>query len=221
MEALKLNAEVLGILLFLAPGYLGFRLYQIDRPWSTLNAIDVIYGSLIFSTVAYGTYLGLVAFGWADEPGRRVASPILFAVVYGLLWRRFGHELFHKGLHAFGITNEDNKSTTWTQIFNNPKIYLSQVTVETKSGSQIWCDNTLQFERDEFRRVGIHPYYSDADGNLYVISTHRRASQDKEWEPVPDLIVPAPWGINLVFIPASEIARIDVRATESANAGAA
>lgn len=219
MDIFKLNPELVGILLFLAPGYLGFRLYQIDRGWSDLNAIDVIYGSLIFSTVAYATYLGMVAVGWGDYPARRVISLILFAVIYAFLWRRFGHDLFHQGLHALGVTNEDNKSTTWTQIFNNPKIYLTQITVEMKGGSQIWCENTLQFRRDEFRRVGIHPYYSDADGNLYLISTHSRSAQSGEWEPAPDVV--SDWGVNLVFVPASEIARIDVRAIRSANAGAA
>ncbi|SRR6266851_6563558 len=215
MEVLKINTELLSILLFLAPGYLGFRLYQIDQPWRKLNTIDVIYGSLIFSTLAYGTYLLLLSIGWADSPARRVGSLLLFSFLYALIWRRFGHAPFHKALHWLGITNEDNSSTAWSQIFNNPKIYLSQIIIHLKDGSQVQCDHTHFYHLDDLKRVGVHPYYSDAAGNLYLVCTHRRATPDAEWEEIPDIHCPAPWGIKLSFVPTGEIVRIEARATES------
>jgi len=221
MDIFKLNPELLGILLFLAPGYLGFRLYQIDRAWSSLNTIDVIYGSLIFSTVAYGTYLFLVTLGWTDEPVRRVASLILFAVLYALLWRRFGHDLFHKGLHALGITNEDNRDTAWTRLFNNPQVYLSQITVYLKNGEQVRCEDTKLYHLDNFNRVGIHPYYADPAGNLYLICTHHRSAATDDWIEVEEIHCLSPWGIKLSLIPASEIVRVEARATESGIVSAA
>lgn len=215
MDLFKLNPELLGILMFLAPGYLGFRLYQIDQPWGTLNAIDVIYGSLLFSTVAYGSYLLLVHAGWADIPSRRIACLVVFSLLFGFIWRRFGHRYFHKLAHWLKVTNEDNSFTAWSLIFNNPNVYLSQILVELKDGQQLWCNNTLPFINDKLRASGVHPYYSDAVGNLYIISTHRRLKATDEWEELPDVSWPAPWGVNVSFIPASQIARIDVRATES------
>lgn len=221
MDIFKLNPELLGILLFLAPGYLGFRLYQIDTAWSSLNAIDVIYGSLIFSTVAYATYLFLVALGWTDQPERRIGSLILFAIVYGFLWRRFGHDLFHKGLRALGVTNEDNRDTAWTRLFNNPKVYLSQIIVHLKGGGQVWCEDTKVYDLANFNRIGIHPYYADPAGNLYLICTHHRPTTTDDWIEVEEVHCPSPWGIKLSLIPASEIARVEARATESGSVSAA
>jgi len=221
MEILKINMELLSILLFLAPGYLGFRLYQIDQPWSSFNAIDIIYGSLIFSTASYLTYQMLILIGFRDNQFLLVESLLLFSPIYGLSWRIFGHEYLHKALRHLRITNEDNTDTAWTRIFNNPQIYLSQIIVHMKDGSQMWCDDTKVYHRQDFDRLGVHPYYSDPAGNIYVICTHYRAASTTEWEEISELYCPPPWGIKLSLIPASEIARIEARVTESGKVSAA
>lgn len=215
MEIFKIDTQVLTILLFLAPGYLGFRLYLIDQPWSELNPIDIIYGSLIFSTLAFGTYGIFLYLGWRYNQFHLVETLILFSIIYAFIWRRFGHELFHKLLHRLRVTNEDNFSTSWSKIFNNPRVYLSQITVYLKDGSQVRCDDTSHFRIDDFVRIGIYPYYTDATGNIYLICTHYRSPSATRWQVVPEIHINPPWGIKLSFIRSSEITRIEARAISS------
>ena len=215
MDLFKLTPDLLKTLLFLAPGYLGFRLYRIDQSWNDLNPIHIIYGSLIFSALGYATYYGLIALGVPDNPFWFVIAIGFFAVLYAFFWRVVGHKALHRLLQKMGVTNEDNSGTPWSLIFNNPKVFLSQITVHLKDGSAVKSEDTKEYNFRELTRLGIHPYYADTAGDLYLVCTHYRPPETTEWEEVPEIHCTPPWGIKLSFIPHGEITRIEARATQS------
>lgn len=225
MDILNITNDGFYILLFLCPGYLGFRMYFIDRPWNMLNPLHVFYGSLVFSVVAYVEFYivisGINKFLTSVNVSGHFAYAALatpFAVVSGLLWRCFGHGALHDALMKMKITNEDNNSTPWMQLFNNPKISLTQITVHLKNGSALRCDDTAYFDTEDLRRDGVFSHYTCVGGDIYMVANQFREKNDEEWQAIEDIHMDARWGLKIQWIPAGEIARVEVRATRAARA---
>ena len=117
------------------------------------------------------------------------------------------------------MTNEDNNATPWMQLFNNPKICLSQINVYLKDGSALSCDETKYFNTKELRNAGIFSHYTCADGDIYLIANRFKAKDATDWEEIPDIHVAPPWGIKIQWIPAKEIARVEARAIDVTHLG--
>lgn len=221
MDLVKLTNDGFYILLFLCPGYLGFRMYFIDKPWNSLNPLHVFYGSLVFSIFAYIIF-GFVVYGINIAfPSIKVdgsfayallATP--FAIALGLLWRCYGHGWFHSKLIKMKVTNEDNNSTPWMQLFNNPKIALTQITVHLKDGSALRCDDTAFFDTEELRKAGVFSHYTCAEGDIYMVANQCRGKDETEWREIEDIHMDARWGLKIHWISAKEIARVEARATQ-------
>lgn len=221
MDLVKLTNDGFYILLFLCPGYLGFRIYFIDKPWNNLNPLHVFYGSLVFSIFSYMLF-GLTVYGIKYVfPSVTVegsfayavlATP--FAIALGVLWRCFGHAWFHNKLIKMKVTNEDNNSTPWMQLFNNPKIALTQIAIYLKDGSAFRCDDTAFYDTEEFRRSGIFSHYTCADGDIYIVANQFKEKGDQEWRDVEHIHMDARWGLKVQWISAKEIARVEARATQ-------
>lgn len=212
MDLTRLTNESFAIFLFLAPGYLGFRVYLIDKPWNALNAVHIFYGSLVFSTLAYTTIYSLpVRAAWRlSWTGLSVSTTVL-AVFYGIVWRLIGHPLLHAGLKSLGITTEDNAFTPWTAIFNNTRIHLTQMIVHLKDGRSVQLDDAGAYHIPHLMRARIFPYYSSADGDLSMVVTQTRESNTTDWIEVPSVFIEHPWGLKLSFIPHTEITQVEVR----------
>lgn len=221
MEILQISSDAFKILLFLFPGYIAFRLYFIDKPWSSMGAIHVFYGSLSFSIISYFLFSLFILMTNHCFPGINIEDPILnsmlsipFAALSGILWRLYGHNSLHKFLSEIKLTNEDNNSTPWMQLFNNVDIRLSQITVYLKNGKAFRCDETAYFDTKEWRKVGIYSHYTHSNGDLYFIATHQKENQSQFWKKIPDLHIDSPWGVKIQWIPRSEICHVEVRAIE-------
>ncbi|MEQ5775613.1 hypothetical protein J4E05_08790 [Thalassospira sp. NFXS8] len=211
--------EAFSILSFLFPGYLGFRIYFIDKSWNNLSPINVFYGSLVFSFFSYLIVFGMVYaffdlnFVLQSYVFALISTPI--AIVLGLLWRLFGHTRFHKFLYKIKVTNEDNNSSPWMQLFNNPQVSLSQITVHMKNGVSLKCDDTSYFSKEEWMKIGLYSHYTCAEGDVYFIANRIRTEESGEWVKVEDLHVEDPWGVKIQWIPVSEISRVEVRAVKA------
>ena len=137
----------------------------------------------------------------------------VFSIVTGLVWRYFGHPGIHRILYAVGVTNEDNKGDVWQKIFNDPNLYVTQITVYMKGGEAIQCDDTAQFDNPELRRKGIFPYYTHRDGQISFIPNLRKGAANKKWTRIDDVDAGADWGLRMVYITPEEIQRLELRVT--------
>lgn len=208
---MDLSVDTLKILLFLAPGFLGFRLYMIDSDWREIRHLDIIYGSLIFSAIGYGGYLALAIGFNLDHLAWLIVVSFVSAVLAALVWKRYGHRLLHLLLQRLHMTNEDNLGDVWQKIFNDPKIYVTQITAYLKNGEVIQCDQTTTFDRPELRAKGIFPYYAHRDRQICFVPTQRKRSPYSEWEDVEDVESAPDWGLRMVYINPDEIQRLEIR----------
>ena len=210
-------SESFKIFVFLAPGYLGLRIYLIDKPWNELDAIHIFYGSLVFSVLSYGTYFFLVQEVpvlkefLLNAPWVFAVGATLFALLYALIWRCLGHPFLHQILKFINVTTEDNTFTPWTVIFNNTSINLTQITVHLKDGRSLQLDEAGKYYIPALNKAAVYPYYTSKDGDITMVVTQTRESESAEWTAVPDIYVAAPWGLKLSYIPREEISRVDVR----------
>ena len=210
---MSISAEAIKILGFLAPGYLAFRLYKIDSDWNTIRQIDTVYGSLIFSFFGYGGYLLVEHCGGLQSKGWFVPLVLVFSIAAGLIWRHFGHPAIHKLLYFIGITNEDNKGNVWQKIFNDPRIYVTQITAYLKNGEAIQCDDTAHFDTPERRQKGIFPYYTHRDGQISFIPNLRKEANSNCWTEISDVEVDSDWGVRMVYITPEQLQRLELRIT--------
>ncbi len=214
---MSLSVQAIWILAFLAPGFLAFRTYMIDADWRSIRQTDVVYGSLIFSALGYACYL-LVSLKFDNLRllsfiGISFASSIVIAIV----WRRFGHPYFHAILKWLQITNEDNRGDVWQKIFNDPGIYVTQITAYLKNGEAVQCDDTASFDTPELRKKGIFPYYTHNDRQICFVLTRRKSSAQAAWKDIDDIQSSERWGIRLVYINPDELQRLEIRVTPVAN----
>lgn len=211
---MDISESTLRVLLFLAPGFLGFRLYMIDADWSAIRQLDLVYGSLIFSALGYLCYAGFLAATGATHVAWFVVVSFASAIAIALIWKKYGHTALHKLLSKLKLTNEDNRGDVWQKIFNDPQLYVTQITAYLKNGEVIQCDDTAAYDRPELREKGIFPYYSHRDGQIYFVPTLRKAAAPgSQWEPVDDIEAAEDWGIRLVYVTPAELQRLELRVT--------
>lgn len=214
---MSISVEAINVLGFLAPGYLAFRIYMIDSDWNSTRQIDTIYGSLIFSFFGYGGYRLVEHCAGLQTKDWFFPLVLVFSIVAGLMWRYFGHSAMHKLLYKIGITNEDNKGNVWQKIFNDPRLYVTQITAYLKNGEAIQCDDTAHFDTQELRKRGIFPYYTHRDGQISFIPNLRKAASSNRWTRISDVEAESDWGIRMVYISPEELQRLELRITPVRN----
>lgn len=198
------------ILLALAPGFLAFRIAMIDAEWSQLRTLDVFYGSLSFSVFSYAAWEIIVIYtGWTGTLSFLVT--ILFvSLAAGVAWKRWGWVWVYALLRKWKITNQDHRGNVWQKIFNDPNVYVTQINAYLKDGSAIGCDDIRAFDRAEWRKQGIFPYYPHKEGQIAFIPNRRLNQATMKWENLEDIEAEG-WGVRTVYINPSELERLELR----------
>ena len=203
---MNLSNEALSILVSLAPGYLGFRLYLIDSDWSSVRTPDILYGSLFFAILQRSTWV-------PDTFVFLFITSTLASLSAAVLWKKFGHPKFHALMYKLKVTNEDNEGDVWKSIFSNPKCSVTDIVVYLTDGSQVMCNDLYPFfgvEYSTYRDAGVYPFYTDRRGNISLPVTHYRATPDQEWVKNEQINL-QDRGSEWTFVPAGCIVRMDIR----------
>lgn len=206
---MELSTEALDIMLWLAPGFLAFRVYKIDADWQSIQQIDVVYGSLIFSVLGYGAlypFRGLIASHGATW---LILASLPSAIPIALIWRMVGHPVFHRFMQAIGTTNEDNRGDVWQRIFNEPQIYVTQIFAYMKNGEGIGCNDTSVYDTQARRKKGVYPYYTHKDKQICFVPNRRLV--DGKWTDIEEVELDSRWGIRMVYVSPDELQRLEVR----------
>ena len=203
---LKLPYETLALL---ASGYLSYRLAYTGKD-AAHSTVDVIFTTCVFAFIAK---LTTVFFALALPPQPEVLAWLLPPIV-GLicalgaaaLWSSHLQEVVYNRKRESGISDHDGQPNVWRSMLARRLAPPTRLVVTLKSGTELMCDQLAKFNDAP---MGPCLFGEDGSVAMYVTDIHKPgATSWEEFEPY-DPEFPA-WGYSMSFIPASEIASIDV-----------
>lgn len=166
------------------------------------GAMDVTAITVVFSLVAsvalwVGTGLHL---------GPIVAGGIAFtaSLVAGVIWRKWGRDLYRWLLKASDISWADDDPSVLATFAANTRVRVSQIAVQTDDGTWLSCDDTTKFQGAPFG-----PLCLGQDGGVAFYLTH----EERPGEPPRALttVQDGYYGARITYIPPDQIRRIAVR----------
>lgn len=170
--------------------YAGFRRHHQTR--------DTIFISLVFAAIASAVISLVQILGTVPAYILAVFAALLSASI----WRWFGRELWHKTMHASKVHREDGVETTWEALVQTKKI-VDQISVHLSDGRILYLN-----DRPKYAGTPWDGLYLGGDGSVLMIV---------EEEELPDGTeegrqgVCSDWGTRLTYLPASQIARVNIR----------
>lgn len=203
IEAVKLLLDLpVGILVALGAGYLAYRLAFVGRDGHH-GPIDVLFLALVFAAVVRWCDVALQAWLppiWSPVP----ASLLVIAVA--LLWRRFVGGWTRDALRRMHLVDDDGQPNVWRSMLVRNLRSPTRLVVHLKDGSSVMCDRLAAFHQAPMETSLLGP-----DGSIALYITHVMSAGEMEWkECAPYDPEYADWGYEMSFIPASEIARVDI-----------
>lgn len=162
--------------------------------------IDAIMGVVAFGSPSWLVFYLANTYSWGVELTLFSSFvSILVCLWAGIFWRDRGRELFYSSLNEDHISNDSGLPNVWSGITQNTEIRPSQITVFTKSGQNLTCDDTDKFKES------VIPYFDwDDDKNIALYVTHIDGKE------VSDPVTHDE-GDSITFVPAEEIVKIRLR----------
>lgn len=198
--ALSWNVQVA-----LASGYAAYIIsYRGVRVHHT--ASDTVFFSMVFSLIASAELWLTRSF----SPIVGGTSAFLLTVAVGLLWRRIGMQLLTAMLRGANTTWSDDTPSAWARLQENREYPLSQISVLLKDGTWLHCNETAAFNASPYA-----PAILGTTGDVLMYLTSIKAKDGEER--LQTTTLDPNFGARLTYIPASEIARINVRLMPSIN----
>lgn len=164
------------------------------------GAVDTLFISLAFAS------LGLLTFGLVEPHCGAVpafVAAFLTSIVVAGLWRKWGRNFWLWLTSYLGVHREDGTHAAWAGIVQTRR-EVGQVSVHTKDGRVLYLN-----DRRNYTDVPWKGLYFGGDGSV-ILAVEEEELPDGT-DKTCDAISDPDWGIRLTYIPASEIARVNVR----------
>lgn len=189
-------------LLALACGYAGYFISHVGIR-DHHKSIDVTFITLVYGFVSLFAYTATRLLCWDN-----VLFATLVAFVVGIaaggLWRKHGRALLIRAMRWSGVSYSDSLPSAWLALFHE-EAYAKQLSVKLKDGSWLKSDNLAKFHD-----LPEGPCVFGGNGDLLLYATHFQPKDESSFKECPQVIHPT-WGAEITYIPASEIARVDIR----------
>ncbi|WGZ92187.1 MAG: hypothetical protein QJT80_06810 [Candidatus Thiocaldithrix dubininis] len=185
----------------LACGYLG---YVIARQGFRRNEqmADQLFGAIIFGLPALPAWF--LTLDITQNIPLAASVSFIFCVIFAIWWRVALAELWVSFAHKRRISNEDGQGYVLDYLTQNTSLCPTQITVYLKSGEKLFCENMQAFQHSAIDA----PMRYDTAGNIALFVTHEW--KNDVWTPIENISMEQ-WGDLLVYIPVSEIIRIETR----------
>lgn len=170
------------------------------------SAQDTVFLTLVLSLIA-SAELWLAG---SLSPLTAGAFAFLLSVTAGVLWRRRGMRILSNLLRAPNTTWSDDTPSAWARLQDNHEFPLSQLSVLLKDGTWLHCNQTSTFNDAPYSPAVLG---TSGDVLMYLTSIKPKGAYEREQRTTLD----ANFGARLTYVPASEIARINVRLMPSVN----
>ena len=189
----------------LASGYAAYLIcYRGIR--SHHSAHDTIFIVLMFGMIAAGEL-------WLTNHLNPIISGIfafLLTIVVSLVWRRHGMSLLSYVLRNANSTWSDDTPSAWARLQENREHPLSQISVLLKNGTWLHCNETSVFNNMPYSPCILG---SNGDILMYLTSIKEKSQEER----TQDSTIDQTYGSRLTYVPAAEIARVNIRLMSSIN----
>lgn len=184
----------------LAAGYIGYRLAFLGRDGAH-RATDVIFISLAF---ALAGKMIMAGFGAWTMLGAIAA--VLITASIGALWRNWGANQSFAWLRRLRLIDHDGQPDVWRSMLARKLPPPLQIVVYLKNGQRLMCSDMRPFYQQP-----LGPCLLGEDGSVALFVTDYRNAGSTDWvEITNENHESVEWAPPITFIPASEIARVQM-----------
>ena len=195
-------------LVTLTSGYIGYFIANVGLK-DQHKPIEVTFSSLIFGLTAMMAYQAVM---WAGLNAWLATPPaLLCAVTCGAWWRRYGRKWMYRLLWNNDISWSDDTSSAWQAMFDQTDFSVTEVRVILRDGSGMMSRLPGNFEE-----WPNGPFTLGNKGDIVLYVTHSSPSGSNEWEEYKG-VVDKYWGALATYIPADQIARVEIRRVRATN----
>jgi len=187
-------------LVVLGMGYVGYRVAYSghDGPH---GPADILFLSLVFAAV---TKACLVVFG---EGAVGLIVSIMASLGAAVVWRMFGAPWSYASFRWAGISDHDRGRSVWESMLMRRLKPPTRLVIWLKDGGRLMCSDL-----EPFYGAPMGPCMFGPDGSVGLYITDVWEAGDSEWTELSPFDPEKPnWGYNMTIVPASEIARVQVR----------
>lgn len=189
-------------LVTLACGYIGYFIANVGLK-EHHQPVEITFSTLIFGLFSAMVYHALT---WAGLDTWTATFPtVLYAFASGAYWRRYARKWMYKFLRDNDISWSDSTSSAWQAMFDQREHRVTEIFVYLKDGSGL-----LSRLPGDYEEWPNGPFTLGNKGDITLYVTHRRSIQGNEWVK-HDGVVNDSWGALATYIPADQIARVDIR----------
>lgn len=168
------------------------------------KTIDIAFATLVFGFFSVFGYYSAAIWGNFGTPASSLAA-VISAILVGGFWRAFGRSWYKKTLRVTRVSESDDLPTAWQALFDETGYHVSQITVRTKSGAWLQCEDTSKFIDKP-----NGPCTLGAAGDILLYVTHYAKSAGDKPEELTFATYDG-WGDEITYIPKEEIKRIEIR----------
>lgn len=132
-----------------------------------------------------------------------VALAVLGAVTLGAVWRIWGRSLWMGLMQALNVHWDDSLISTWTALIQQRNPRIDQISVHTKDG------RVLYQNENTFQDAPLRGIYLGSDGGIVMV-VQEEELPDGTTEVRKGITDPR-GGTRVTYIPADQIARVNIR----------
>lgn len=189
-------------LVTLAAGYIGYFVANVGVK-DQHKAVDITFSALVFGLFSAGIYHASV---WVGINAYMAAFPaVMAAFVAGSCWRKYGRKWMYSLLRKYDISWSDDTSSAWQAMFGHTQYRVTEIFVYLKDGSGL-----LSRLPGNYEEWPNGPFTLGNHGDISLYVTHRKSINGEAWEEYEG-VVHQSWGALATWVPADQIARVDIR----------
>jgi hypothetical protein len=204
LSELEFLTSSLGLQAALAGGYLGYVTAYAGLRRGHAQ-IDSAFISLAFGVPALLVFTLIEQSGIPASHSWVAASvAVVTSLVSGGIWRVVGTKCWRKLVSILKVHQDDGTSTAWDALIQRPELYVEQVSVHTKDGRTLFMNSLGPYEKLPHKGLIL-----GGTGDIVMVVEEERIPGKPEDEERQGVITDA--GLRMTYLPASEIARINLR----------
>ncbi len=200
-DVISLLALPFSTLAALGCGYVGYRLAFTGRNGAH-GAVDVVFLSLCFAAIAKAVMYPFPG-GWL------ILGSLLSVVVVAAaacIWRVAAADLVFGRLRAWGVSDHDGARSAWASMLARRLRSPMRLVVKLTHGGSLMCNDLRPVSQ-----APRGPCLFGEDGSVALYVTDMMSANDNSWTECRPCDHERPgWGYEMSFIPASQIARVDI-----------
>ncbi|MGL9721770.1 hypothetical protein [Symbiopectobacterium sp.] len=189
-------------LVTLASGYISYFIANVGLK-EHHKPIDIFFFTLIFSLLPTAIY-HVTLWGGVNAYAATL-PPVLLALPLGALWRKYGRKRLYAFLRKHNISWSDSTHSAWQQMFGLTDYRVTELFVVLNDGSGL-----LSRLPGRFEGLPNGPFTLGNKGDVILYVTHRSPASSDKWVEYGD-VIHQDYGALATYIPADQIARIDIR----------